>query len=364
MGVPQGSILGPLFFNLYVNDMHESMAYSKLILYADDGIVYIVGKDLRDMCSKLNHDLDNLLEYCSMNSLLINSKKTKSMIFTSCNRPANDLVIRVGNEAIEQVDSFKYLGVWIDSRLSFSKESDSIISKLRRCAGLVYRWIPFFGIKPCIDITNALAISQLSYSHLVLSFLSKTDSESAKKAFNKIGKNIYNCRTADLPNFGWKSFDSLLIKFNLLFTYSILREGHGNQILNKLQARIPKHNTRCTHIFEHPQIHKNIGKKAVSNWMPRLWDRMLLCDPHLDAIHSRHAFRGVMAEIAINDYPADFLSIKNCFFGLTSLSFTFVSCPRFTAFSLCSCFLHVCVYTVSFLLLVHTLCGLFCCRYH
>lgn len=77
MGVPQGSILGPMLFNLYVNDMCLVPKNCQLILYADDGILYCAGKDLNSIIVNVNEDLHRLQNYCTENRLLINPAKSK-----------------------------------------------------------------------------------------------------------------------------------------------------------------------------------------------------------------------------------------------------------------------------------------------
>ena len=80
-GVPQGSILGPALFILFVNDMPDSVQNSKISQYADDTVLYASGENEADIAVNLNFDLGRLTKWCRENKLHINSKKTKYLTF-------------------------------------------------------------------------------------------------------------------------------------------------------------------------------------------------------------------------------------------------------------------------------------------
>lgn len=82
-GVPQGSILGPLLFLIYINDLPSSLNSSDCILYADDTTIFSSDKDLTKLVAKLNTDVANLVAWCKNNLLKINPVKTTFMLFHS-----------------------------------------------------------------------------------------------------------------------------------------------------------------------------------------------------------------------------------------------------------------------------------------
>ena len=138
-GVPQGSILGPLLFLFYINDLATVSRNSLPILFADDTNIFSTGKNLSELRESLNEDLVNIEEWLRCNRLSLNVLKTNYMIFTTKNKLSHDVDISVNNVRIERVYVTKFLGVQIDSKLNWKnhieytcKKCIGIISKARR----------------------------------------------------------------------------------------------------------------------------------------------------------------------------------------------------------------------------------------
>ena len=123
IGVPQGSILGPLFFMLYVNDYPNCLQHSAAHMYADDTSIYVIE-------NKLLRDLKNTLEWMDKNKLTINLKKTQCMLIGTEQRlrKSRKLSLQVGDVFIENVSCAKLLGVYIDRCLTWSEHVE-ILSK-------------------------------------------------------------------------------------------------------------------------------------------------------------------------------------------------------------------------------------------
>lgn len=109
MGVPQGSILGPLLFILYINDIATCLKYSIAKMFADDTLVYIIADNIEEAIFKINSDLSVLYEKLCQNKLKLNVNKTKIMIIT--NKPCDytNVNIFIGGKKLQIVDEIKYL---------------------------------------------------------------------------------------------------------------------------------------------------------------------------------------------------------------------------------------------------------------
>ena len=111
-GVTQGSILGPLLFLIYVNDMPNVSQLLFTLLFADDTNVFTSGKDVRQLIAILNNELTKIVEWLNVNKLSLNVKKTHDMVFSlSRNRIINDTDIKIDRQMVARVACTKFLGV-------------------------------------------------------------------------------------------------------------------------------------------------------------------------------------------------------------------------------------------------------------
>ena len=136
-GDPQGSTLGPLLFLLYINDLPSCLSPEdfSIVLYADDIILYRPIKTESD-CKVFQQDINKIVNWISDNHLTINIEKTKCMAVSRL-RSAIPLEVEVDGHQIEI--TFKYLGVWISSDLSWTKHIEITCSKATQVLGYMYR---------------------------------------------------------------------------------------------------------------------------------------------------------------------------------------------------------------------------------
>ena len=177
-GVPQGSILGPLFFIIYVNDLLSLFDQNtiQILLYADDTVVYFADREPHVACRTVENALDRIYKWCSLNKLTINIKKTKHMLVSprSMRDTNNHLVVKMGDAALDNVAMYCYLGVIIDNALTFNEflkeKCDKInmrlyqLIKMRKyitsqIACTIYKQV----ITPLLDYADFLIDSGSSY---------------------------------------------------------------------------------------------------------------------------------------------------------------------------------------------------------
>ena len=129
IGVPQGSILGPLLFSMYVNDLPNVCPPDVMCqMYADDVVLYVHAESQKQAARKLTDTMDLVSKWIVKSCLHLNVKKTVCMFFTK--RPDYDAKAEVfiQGQKIEVVHEFKYLGIIIDSQLSFKKHVKKLIN--------------------------------------------------------------------------------------------------------------------------------------------------------------------------------------------------------------------------------------------
>ena len=137
-GVPQGSILGPLLFIIYINDLPNALQTSFPIMYADDTNIFYSGKSLAEIERSLNKDLQTLSNWLSVNKLSLNLTKTHTMLFTLNNRLKQyKPQIKIDNTEIESTTSTTFLGVIIDQNFSWSKHLTHLANKISKAIGIL-----------------------------------------------------------------------------------------------------------------------------------------------------------------------------------------------------------------------------------
>ena len=137
-GVPQGSILGPILFILYINDMCNVSTLLKPILFADDTNLFYSGKDIKELCSVVSIELDKLCTWFQVNKLSLNTSKTNFMVFT--NKSCDDTYhVCMNGLLLSRVFVTKFLGVHMDSKLDWNYHINIVRNKIAKNVSVMNR---------------------------------------------------------------------------------------------------------------------------------------------------------------------------------------------------------------------------------
>ena len=144
-GVPQGSILGPILFSIYINDLPNCLLQSKILLYADDAVLFYADSNIGNISTVLNKDLKQLQSWTHLNKLCIHPVKTECVLFGTQQRIASATLsdgpfsLFLGDKPINQAQHYKYLGVLIDANLNFKQHVDKLLVKISKRIGVLGR---------------------------------------------------------------------------------------------------------------------------------------------------------------------------------------------------------------------------------
>ena len=132
-GVPEESILGPLLFIVFINDLSDYIEHTSVIMYADDTVSYVPHEGKEKIENDLNQDMQNMLSYFCKNELIINLKKgkTETMLFgtTKLLKTAGEIDVLYNNQRINFTETYKYLGNIVDHHLNFSENFEKSYKK-------------------------------------------------------------------------------------------------------------------------------------------------------------------------------------------------------------------------------------------
>ena len=137
-GVPQGSILGPLLFIIYVNDMHVAVQSSIMHHFADDTNILFSAKNPNTIAKTLNRDLKLLFEWLCANRLSLNASKTEFIVFRPPKKTLDKrIVLKLNLMKIYESNKIKYVGLIMDSRLNWNYHINELTKKLDRAVGII-----------------------------------------------------------------------------------------------------------------------------------------------------------------------------------------------------------------------------------
>jgi hypothetical protein len=278
-GVPQGSILGPLLFSIYINDLPLHITDSSCEMFADDTSLHTKDSNINTLTTKLQKTINQLVTWSEHNHMALNSKKTKCMLITTAQKrhhiPTAELNLFVKNEKIQEVDSHLILGVTIQNNLSWNNYLGDISSRISSKLHLLKRIKNFLNATCRKIFFHAYIQSIIDYASTLWDQSTKTDIEPISNTHKRAIKQILS--KSSLNNTDYIQLDILPLKQKLKLNKGVLM----HKIINKnapapLVKRFKKNCNRNYHndieICANPRV--EIFKKSLHYSGGTLWNNL------------------------------------------------------------------------------------------
>lgn len=256
IGVPQGSVLGPLLFLLYINDIGKAITLCNYHLFADDTLLYLAGKNCDEVIEQLNSILGRLNQWLQTNKLKLNIDKTKCMIISSKEQHPTQTV-KIDNQCIEVVHKIKYLGIIVDNRLHFRDHAEYISGKIAQKIGVLRRVRSNVSAQTALLIYKTIVLPHFIYCPTVLYSMYGGDVERLQKLQNMAMRVILKCNrytkiTDMLNTLEWLNVTDLIKLKVLQFIHKIklgLAPEYLSHKLNPIKT-VHKYATRqCDNLY-------------------------------------------------------------------------------------------------------------------
>jgi hypothetical protein len=277
-GVPQGSVIAPLLFNLYYSGIVSCFAERDILLYADDTVIISSSTDIISTISKLSESALIVERYLQSMSMRLNTGKSYYMMF---NVPAElgKGSLTTANWSIQRVESFKYLGIWFDSDLSFNVHCTKLIAHAKSKLYILLRYPRY---------RNHGEWRILFYAYILPLFLYGTECymHCGVSLRQKLEHLYRKCGRIVLGNAQSKYDNSIYLRLNVLplrflfqlrcATFMYITMNHEGSSMFNGHFSYNRSNSRYSHDLALPKVISELSRRSVRYWGAKLWNSIPL----------------------------------------------------------------------------------------
>ena len=302
-GVPQGSILGPLLFLIYINDLFVVCPECLCLLFADDTSLLFSDKNFQDLVLNVNQTLERVSTWFQVNKLSVNVEKTNYMIFHSRNKKYNnnDIKIEINNSNILQVTKVKFLGIWMDDHLTWKFHLIYISNKISKVIGILKKVKQSVGTYILRNLYFALIYPYFTYGNITWAANYKSNLDCLIKLQKKIIRIMSNSGFNDHTEPIFRELYIMKFEFLNKFLTGLFMFKIMNNLLPAfcqdlfiVNQDIHHYDTRQKHNLHIFRYRVNTSLFSIKINGPRIWNELPIS---LRTLSSLYAFKSKLKKL-------------------------------------------------------------------
>lgn len=270
-GVPQGTVLGPTLFVIYINDIVKYVKNCKIQLFADDTILYVSGTKIEEIVDAINEDLKIIYQWLTSNNLKVNITKTKFMLIRNRYQSIElNKKVMLNDKEIEEVNEIKYLGVIIDNQLKYSNHASYITKKIAKKINLLGRIGQDLTVWAKRTIYESIIKPHFNYCSSILFLLSNKEINILQKKQNWAMRIVLKCSKYTsvklmLDQLNILSVRQMIMLNTMIFIFKIINNLLPPHLLENCTFvyQIHNYNTRSLNSFYVPTVRTNYAQNTL-----------------------------------------------------------------------------------------------------